>query len=182
MGTLDLGNVVLQNGAASNSGGVLLNKGELTLKNCSVSGGTCDSSEFGANLYSSGTLLAVNSSFTKAGGGNAVYSTGGLTFQDCSIELNSGSGVYVEAEAIASFQNTTISQNGACGLVNKYGLVQIVGCDVSQNGAAGILNSGDAVIQESVVAQNKGAGIVNQSFCREKLPFPPLLRLKEQKS
>ena len=181
VGTLDLGNVVLQNGKTSNFGGVLLNKGDLTLKNCSVSGGTCANSELGSNLYSSGSLLAVNSSFTNAKGGNAVYATGALTVKDCSIESNAGVGVYVEAEETASFQNVSISRNGSYGLVNKYGPVQLSECSLSENGNAGILNSGDVEISQSVIAQNGGSGIVNQSFQTGETPFSPTVSVDRTK-
>ncbi len=180
-GSLNLGNVVLKNGNAANYGGVLFNKGELTLKNCAISGGTCADQDYGSNARSSGSLIAINSSITNAAGGNAVYATGATSFTNCSIESNAGVGVYVESEETATFQNVSISKNGSYGLVNKYGFVQLSECELSENGNAGLLNSGDVEMSQCVVSYNGGAGVVNQSFQTGETPFSPTISIDRTK-
>ena len=95
VGTLQLGNVALKNGITTDFGGLLYNKGELALKNCAFSDGSAGSSEW-ANLYSSGTVLAVNSSFTNARSTASTRPRSDL--KRISVDSNVGAGIYVESK------------------------------------------------------------------------------------
>lgn len=164
VGKLNLGNVVLKNGVASNFGGNLYNKGEITLKNCALIGGSSGSEGLGANLYSSGSVLAVECEFNEAKDGVALYSTGAFQAVECAIERNAGDGAYFETLDQANLTRVSISQNGNVGLENKFGELEINECVLARNGSYGFINAGNAVVAGSTIEENGASGILNRSF------------------
>ena len=180
VGKLNLGNVALVDGTATDRGGLLYNKGSLTLKNCSFQNGSTPDGGLGGSLYSSGEILAIDSSFDRAESEFGVYSTGAAEFANCSFDSNSGAGLYAEAEAETLLRNCSVSNNPGAGIVNKYGAITLVDCVVSNNGGVGVDNAGSASITTSTLSSNGDSGLVNRSF-QAGSPFSALVNVARSK-
>ncbi len=161
-GKLSLGNLVLANGAGER-GGLVYNRGDLTLKDCALTSGAATSG-LGSNVYSSGALSAVNSTFNNALSGVSVYSVGALSLDGCAIDSNAGAGLYVESDASTTLKNTSISHNAEYGAQNLYGVLEMTAVTIDANGSYGLINSGGTKIVESTISNNASAGIYNRSF------------------
>jgi CSLREA domain-containing protein len=155
--TVALRNLTIRNGKAERQAGGILNFGTLTLTNVKVQNSAPD------GISNRGVLTLVRSAVT----GSAA---GGITNYD---------------HTTVSLSNSTISRNGAHGLLNQGGAIQVSGSTISYNGGTGIHhwrgtatpldhvrvvgNSGPGVtavrtdlsIIHSAIARNSGGGIYN---------------------
>ena len=162
-GNLTVRNVVLSNNHAVYSGGGIDNYGTLTLDKSRVTGNGR------ADYYASDRLLF----FTDGGGIYSVYNNASLTITDSTVSGNNasqGGGIYA---ASATITNTTISDNLVGNLFNDAlggglfldfdGMATLTNCTVSQNignsEGGGIYNNGGTLsLINTTVANNKILG------------------------
>ncbi|MGQ0697561.1 MAG: choice-of-anchor Q domain-containing protein [Panacagrimonas sp.] len=136
-----MSNATVTGGRAPSSslagGGGFLNRGRLTLRNCTVSGNSA-----------------------AVGGGGLSNPTGILTVLDSSISANAGGGIK-SAVGTLSVSNSTISANlGVFGVgIDSGGPTEILGSTVSGNAAAGITTFGDTEIRNSTISGNGAGGV-----------------------
>ncbi len=174
-GTVNLGNLKITGGKASDSGGGgIYNSGtnaNLTVTDCIISDNTAS---YGGGIYSYGTLTINDSTISRNGAydGGGIYNSGGrTTITDSTISENragfSGGGIC--NDSTLTITNSTISRNGANaggGIYNKYGTASVTNSEISENEAAydggGIYNGGTLTVTNSTISGNSayyGGGI-----------------------
>ena len=155
--TVALSHLTIRNGSAERQAGGILNFGTLTLANVKVENSAPD------GIANRGMLTLTRSAVTGSAGG-------GITNYD---------------HATVTLTNSTISRNGAHGLVNQGGAIHVSGSTVSFNGGTGIshwrgtaspldqvriignagrglsLTRTTASVIHSTIARNSGGGIYN---------------------
>ncbi len=132
---------------AGDEGGGFSGGGILT--NCTFTGNGANgfSMAFGGGLYSSGTLMVTDSSFTN----NSIFAFLG----NVGIGDNSGDGGGIYNGGTLTMANCTFS-NDDCGLYND-GTATLTNCTVSGNtspAAGGIYNGGNLTLNNTIVAGN----------------------------
>ena len=146
MGNATLTNCTLTGSKASKTGGGLANYATVTLANCTISGNTS-----GGGLANFGTATLTNSTVSKnsATNGGGLLCNGTMTLTNCTVSGN------------------TASKNGG-GLAN-YGTVTLTNCTVSGNSAqsgGGLLSIGTMTLTNCTVSGNSassGGGLENRS-------------------
>lgn len=155
--TVTLDGLTIADGKAigGNIGGNILNAGNLTIRNCIVSGGEASS---GGGIYNNGGVLRVTNSTIKNG-----------------VAANSGAGIFNSLTGSASISNSAVQNNTAVrnggGIANN-GSLTIVNTTVAHNIAnrgAAVSNLGTFVSTNSTIAFNElsfvssdmGAGGIN---------------------
>src|SRR5262245_29099381 len=152
-GDLTLKNVTLSgglDGGAFNPGGAISNSGTLTIENSTVSGNTSVGLNFGTlNNNGGGTLTIKNSTIS----GNTARDVAG---GESTISNNGGT---------LTIENSTISGNTGQGVANLYGNLTIQSSTISANQGGGVGNVGGRVaIANSTISgniANTGGGLSN---------------------
>src|SRR5215208_3956091 len=173
---LTLSNLAVADGAVSDSGGAILNRGTLEVSNSTLSG---NSARFGfgggGGIFNEvGTVSVINStisgnSATGEGsggwGGGILNSQGTVRVSNSTISDNSASsyagGIFNGADTV-SVINSTISGNssteGAAGGIFNGGTVSLINSTLSDNsspyGGGGILNYGTLEVSKSTLSGN----------------------------
>jgi hypothetical protein len=144
-GLLNSGNVTLTNctisgSTASKNGAGLANYGTVTLTNCTISGNTAPSggglANFGRATLSTCTI-SNNSAFNSGG----VLSNGTMSLTNCTVRANTAStqnGGGLLSNGTTTLTNCTLSGNSAGtngGGLANYGTVTMINCTVSGNSA-----------------------------------------------
>ncbi len=144
--------LTLADGRASTGGGII-NRGKLTLTDCTLSGNTATA--FGGGLYNIGTLTMTGCTLS---GNTATVLGGGLYSKYFPIGSDFGT---------AALTDCTVSGNTApssAGLSLAYGTNTLVNCTVSANTAtasqrglaAGLNSFGAMTLENTIVAGNTG--------------------------
>src|SRR5215212_177595 len=181
---LTLSNLAVADGAVSDSGGAILNRGTLEVSNSTLSGNSARFG-FGGGIFNEvGTVRVITStisdnSATYRGGG--ILNNGGTleviksTLSGNSSEGNSGTGggIYNQS-GTATVSNSTISGNRsstyAGGIFNGADTVRVINSTISGNSstegaAGGIFNGGTVSLINSTLSDNSspygGGGILN---------------------
>ncbi|MEM8680844.1 MAG: choice-of-anchor Q domain-containing protein, partial [Planctomycetota bacterium] len=129
-GTVTLSNLTLNNGSATQGGGVI-SAGDLTLSGATVSNSTA--MQFGGGVFSSGTLALTNSSVVTgnsvgttntAFGGGVVSYQGTLTIDNSTVSNNSssqyGGGIFGLQGSVEITNNSMIADNAISNSVGAY--------------------------------------------------------------
>src|SRR5215212_2030143 len=176
---LTLSNLAVADGAVSDSGGAILNRGTLEVSNSTLSG---NSARFGfgggGGIFNEvGTVSVINSTISgnsatgegSGGWGGGILNSGGTleviksTLSGNSSEGNSGTGggIYNQS-GTATVSNSTISGNRsstyAGGIFNGGDTVSLINSTISDNsspyGGGGILNYGTLEVSKSTLSGN----------------------------
>ncbi len=180
--TLNLKNLILQNGNTTDDGGAISNSGTLTINNSTIKNNTAGNDGGGiANIGGTVTItdsIISNNTAPNNGGGVSNYD-GNITVNRCDIEFNEaandGGGICsIGALSELSVTNSTIRNNIAGnsggGIVNMEGTVTVTNSTINNNDAAndggGISNNwGNVTVTNSSIknntAGNAGGGIAN---------------------
>ncbi|MDD5272279.1 MAG: right-handed parallel beta-helix repeat-containing protein [Methylovulum sp.] len=186
-GALTLSRVSVQNGktdyANGGNGGGILNSGQLTLTDTTVSGNSTYYS--GGGIFSDGTLTLTNSTVSgnsaeyEFDGGGGIFSGGTLTLTNSTISGNSaagylGGGGGILSRGTLTLTNSTVSGNSSSrsygGGITAYGPSTLTNSTVSGNSSrsygGGIYSRGIITLTSSTVSGNSagdyGGGIIAQ--------------------
>lgn len=172
--TVRIQGITIGNGSADDGGGVL-NSGNLTLADCTVSNNSASGTVgVGGGVANAGTLLALHCTIahnTAAASAGGVANAGALTLTNSVVSMNSaatdGGGIANQVGRSVTATDTTISGNAAvtgAGIDNA-GSTDLSGCTIAANTAGtaggGIENeaSGTLSLREATcAANNAGAG------------------------
>jgi hypothetical protein len=113
--------LTIENGLAPWSSGGVVNKGNLTLSNCTLSGNSC-SNEFSAGaIFNSGSMMVSGCTLSGNSSGT-LFNTGSMTVTDCTFSSNSGGSTLVNGVAptvsscTMTVTNCTIADNSVVTL------------------------------------------------------------------
>ena len=171
--------VGITGGSTTGSGGGLLNKGTLTLLDCTVSGNSAGVDGGGLDnvgkAYINYSTITNNFASTSGGKGGGVdnESGGALSMTDSLVSGNSASskGGGLENDGSANVSDSTISGNssGSGGGLDNTSTATLTSSTVSGNSAGtggGVINSGTATLTACTISGNSagtGGGLANQS-------------------
>ncbi len=171
--------------------GAIINQGNLTLANCTVSGSTATAYKsvngLGGGIGNYGTLTLTNCTISgNAGGsGGGLWNQGMATLTNCTLSGNtasqqtyhgvtggSGDGGGLENDGTVVLNNCTISGNTASatngGGVANYGTATLTNCTVSGNKSAeyggGVYNHGTATLTDCTVTSNAATGVSSHGY------------------
>ncbi len=155
---LTLRGLALLDGAASSEGGVLYARESLTIERCDFKGGSCGEGSYGGLVYASADLNAADSSFVDSKNGVGVYALEDVVLTSCLIENNKAGGLRLAGNA--TIKDTTINANGADGIVNLFGALNLTNVSISDNAGAGLDNLGEAILTNCSITQNENSGMI----------------------
>jgi hypothetical protein len=195
-GTVTLAGITIQNGSAfsgtnihDNLGGGILNRGNLTVRNCVITGNSAPTTDwgtnavgfryslgFGAGIFSDrGQLTVLNSTIsdnqaTAAGGGICTFETDPFLAQGCTVNNNfaavQGGGVNFQGH-VGTLQNCTVADNtttadgGGSGIASvAFEFENPTTFTVTACTVAG--NTGGIYGAFSIVALNNDLGLTNR--------------------
>ena len=123
--------------ADSGRGGGILNRGALTVTNCTITGNTVTSAGGGiCNVPTNyNNTLTVTSCTITENSGTGIYSRYSMTtIANCTITGNSGCGISTEGSKNSSVTNCTISGNSNSGIYSsRYTEMTVTNCTISGN-------------------------------------------------
>jgi hypothetical protein len=143
-GTADLDSVTLTNGSDSHEGGAVLNFGNLTVVNCTISNSSATRvfDSLGGGIFNHGSLAVINSTMsgcTSGELGGAIYNSGSLSITNSTVSNN-------KANPIGSADNIYLIQQGG-----------------------GIYNCGTATVTNSTLSGNtSGRGAASATTVRSR--------------
>ena len=153
-----LSGLTITHGHTADSGGGIVNYGNLTLADCVISGNSSDQDGGGIEKFRALTVAGCTISGNSAvGDGGGINNRGTLTVTACTISGNSannGGGISVESGLV-------IYIGGGAKLLGNPGILTVVGCTLSGNSATaggGIYNNaGITTVIGSTIAQNSAS-------------------------
>ena len=153
-------------------GGGILNREDLTLQNCTVTGNHSNS---GGGIFNAAALTVKNSTLSSnvaySGEGGGIFNAGTLTLQDSTLNLNEtrfdGGGAAILNSGTLTVQNSTLSGNFARvdgGGIKNLGTLTMQNSTLTQNSVGqharggGIFTSfpGTVALHNTIVATNYG--------------------------
>lgn len=157
--TAEITNLTITNGFSLVGGGIS-SYGDLTLKNCTVSGNRAVLLSGGgiynreANLYLINCTISGNTA-DESGGGIFNDVEGNLSLVNCTVSGNSagrGSGIFNHNNATTVLRNTILNQSGG-NLINNVGTITSNGYNLSSDDASAFLNAaGDQNSTDSMLS------------------------------
>ncbi|MBQ9372439.1 MAG: hypothetical protein IJU03_09635 [Thermoguttaceae bacterium] len=150
-------NIALVNGSTSGNGGLVYARADVEFNAVTASSGHSDGR--GGNVYALGSLIANNSSFTKATGGAAIYASGNLALDNSQVVENENDGIH--ARGNSAIVGASIKENGGVGVRNEGGVMTLVDVAISGSGSSGLVNLGEATLTSCTINANDDSGVVN---------------------
>ncbi|MCB9009759.1 MAG: tandem-95 repeat protein [Ardenticatenaceae bacterium] len=162
-GNFTISQATLQNGSATNGGGIANNGGTLVVANSSI---ISNSATYGGGIgnYSAGTATVINSTLSGNSaiiGGGGIENKGTLTVVNSTFSGNlAPSGGGIDNYTVLTMTNSTFSGNSAIGLINSFGTVHLAG-NIFAAGA-----SGDNCVNDGTLYDN-GYNLSDDTTCTD---------------
>ncbi len=154
-----------QGGSYAGYGAGLLNRGTVSLTNCTISANFA--SYDGGGLDSvNGTINLSNCSISgnTASSGSGLLIDGPANLTDCTVNGNASGGLENAGPSVLTMTSCTIDGNSEFGLDN-YGTVVMIACSVTGNSDFGLANygngstNGSIALTDTIVAGNQLNGV-----------------------
>ena len=144
--TVELKNIVLQNGGGSNPGGAVYNEGTLKLKNVVISNNTASTT--GGGVYNKGQLVVIDSTFTN---NRAVQGDSGA--------IDNRGTLLIEKSTFINNSADTVCFMSCSGAIVSNGEMVVKNSTFYDNYPSAIHSYGRLTIQNATIAYNQGFGI-----------------------